>query len=252
MADDTIDLLKIKIETAKRELPLETINAINAVDWRAAILSLREKHGYTFEQLGDLELETELVLCGLVNPADYQKELETRMGISRAAANELVNEMNEMVFKKIREELIKNTERKKIFANKITEGKETKTDTAILSNAGIEIIEKNNLLPEIPGVDAIINAKREEILKKIEKPASSIPVKPAEIPVFTSTQPVKPATTEVKEVNPLIAQKLSSAFQVGVVKTEHTLDNITKVNAPSPVNVKNKIPGGDPYRELPE
>ena len=118
MNNDTVDLLKIKIETAKRELPVETLNAINAIDWRVAILGMRDKHGYNFEQLGDLELETELVLCGLVSPEDYPKELEKRMGISPAAVNELMNEMNDLVFKKIREELIKNTEHEKRFGKR--------------------------------------------------------------------------------------------------------------------------------------
>jgi len=116
--DDTIDLLQIKIEKAKAALPAETVNATAAVDWKAAILGLRGKHGYTFEQLGDLELETELLLCGLLTPSDYPKELENRMKISRSAANELVSEMNDLVFKKIQAEMIKNVERKKVFAKK--------------------------------------------------------------------------------------------------------------------------------------
>src|SRR3989344_8250803 len=164
---DTVDLLKIKIEKAKRGLSLETVNAINAIDWKATILGMRAKKGYTFEQLGDLELETELLLAGLVSPENYPKELEKRMGISGAAANELVNEMNELVFKKIREELVKNTERKKIFQRETTpslqpepehsplaggegvaspdkgrlEGLGVKNDTIILNKAGIEIFD---------------------------------------------------------------------------------------------------------------
>src|SRR3989338_4976303 len=114
--DDTIDTLKIKIDAARRNLSEETKVAIEAVPWKIAILGMREKKGYSFEQLGDLEIETELLLCGLLNPQDYPKELEKRMGISRAQADDLVNEMNEVVFRKIREELIKNTERKRIFA----------------------------------------------------------------------------------------------------------------------------------------
>ena len=116
--DNTTDLLQIKIEQAKAKLPAETINAIAAVDWRASILGLRAKKGYTFEQLGDLEIETELLLCGLVSPKNYTEELERRMGISKSAANELANEMNNLVFEKIREELIKNIERKKNFKEK--------------------------------------------------------------------------------------------------------------------------------------
>ena len=138
--DDTTDLLKIKIEEAKRELPLETVNAIDAVDWRAAILELRSKFGYTFEQLGDLELETELLLCGLIGGEDYPKELENRLKITKTATNELVNEMNNLVFQKIQEELIKNIERKKIFQVSVKDEKKDTSDTEVLNSAGIEIV----------------------------------------------------------------------------------------------------------------
>ena len=141
--NDTVDLLQIKIEKARRELPTETINAINAVDWREAILALRTKKGYTFEQLGDLELETELLLCGLLAPEDYPKEIEKRMGISKIAANELADEMNNSVFKKIREELIKNTERKKVFQKR----QESQKENSIFSSAGIEIVGEKDIHP---------------------------------------------------------------------------------------------------------
>src|SRR3989344_7627667 len=110
---DTMDLLQTKIDNAKSELSEDTLQAIAAVPWQATILKMRETKGYSFEQLNDLEIETELVLCGLLHPADYPKELENRMHISRAVAEELVNEMNAQVFTKIKGELIKNMGRKK-------------------------------------------------------------------------------------------------------------------------------------------
>ena len=205
--DDTIDLLKIKIEKAKRDLPLEAVNAIDAVDWRAAILSLRDKSGYTFEQLGDLELETELVLCGLVNAVNYPRELETRMQISRAQANELVNEMNELVFKKIKEELIKNSERKKVFANKNV------------------VIKKEE--------------KIEEKIEKINEVKERLPI---------------PEKLEIKGevIHPMLAQKFSGSVQTPIVKTEHTLENITKT---APEIRKAPLaypPKKDPYRLSPD
>ncbi len=264
--DETVDLLKIKIEEANRKLPLETINAINAVDWRMAILGLRAKKGYSFEQLGDLELETELLLAGLVSPENYPKELQKRMGISPGAANELVNEMNDSVFKKIREEMVKNTERKKIFArnsnnenipplparpagglnNKeenegrflnsnsphpnplLVKERGDTNDAQILRKEGIEIIDKEPLL-EITGATA--SGNKEDTLKRIEAPEIS-----------TSNG-----------VHPILEQKLSGSVQIPTVKTEHSLENITKkydlvVGAPSGA-VKPKI---DPYREIPE
>ncbi len=225
---DTIDLLQIKIEKAKRELPLETVNAINAVDWKSTILGLRASKGYTFEQLSDLELETELLLCGLARAEDYPKELEKRMGISRAAANELVNEMNNLVFRKIREELIKNTERKKIYEK--NEQKNT-SDSQILKSVGIEIVEKETLptiekleLTTAPVAGERFKEIRKEVLEKIENP---------------------------EPIHPILIQKLSTPVQAPMVKTDHSIENITKTanETRTPVPQKPKV---DPYREIPE
>ena len=232
MNNDTVDLLKIKIEKAKRELPLETINAINAVDWRMAILGLRTKMGYTFEQLSDLELETELVLCGLVSPENYPKELEKRMGISKAAVNKLVNEMNDLVFKKIREEFIKNTERKKIFQRSERSEEKNANDTQILSSTGIEIMEKKELLPEIMPTEISANINREDMLIKIEKPDTY----------------AKSYDILKEEMYPILAQKLSTSVQIPTVKTEYSLPNF-QPSSQNETNPKNKI---DPYREMPE
>ncbi|MFH1201102.1 MAG: hypothetical protein V1484_02110 [bacterium] len=189
--DNIIDLLQIKIEQAKAQLPEDTQNAISAVDWKAVILGMRGKRGYSFEQLGDLEIETELLLCGLLNPENYSKELEKRMRLSKTEVNDLVKEMNSLVFTKIKENLIKNIERKKIFA---------------------EQTPVNEIIPASP-------ASGSEKLESMPPP-------------------------------PILAQKLSDSFQVPIVKTEHTLENITK--SPNTDSGIVKSPGIDPYRETPD
>ena len=252
MTNDIIDLLQIKIEKAKANLPVETANATAVVDWKAAILGLREKKGYSFEQLGDLELETELLLCGLVSPEKYPQELETRMKISKAEANEMVNIMNEQVFAKIRAEMIKNTERKKIFAGTVggissppygggvPEGRggdsnyhpkpllnQGGEENQILTSAGSQVT-----MPDLPARTMDLRHEglvenREDILKKVENP---------------------------EPVHPILAQKLSGPFQTEVVETEHSLNNISKKITPSPMGSDVKIDrlNIDPYREHPE
>ncbi len=157
--NDPTDLLQIKIEQAKAQLSENTLNAIATVPWQAEILKMRETKGYSFEQLGDLEIETELLLCGLLSPENYPKELESRMKISKAQVNELVNEMNKQVFAKIKENLMKNTEQKDIFIKKQIppEGsnnteKEEKSNTQVLESAGIEIIPEKLELTAPPQI----------------------------------------------------------------------------------------------------
>lgn len=139
------DLLQIKIEKAKAQLPPGALEAINSVDWKAAIAEMVGNKGYSIEQLGDLGLETELLLAGLLSPEDYPKELQNRMGISKAQADELVKEMNEKVFKKIKDRLIENTEQK--------------TPALTREGLGEDLSNGNNHLET-----------REEILARIEKP----------------------------------------------------------------------------------
>ncbi|TSC77982.1 MAG: hypothetical protein G01um101424_116 [Parcubacteria group bacterium Gr01-1014_24] len=211
-----IDLLQIKIEKARAALPAETLNAIAAVDWKAAILGMRAKKGYTFEQLGDLELETELLLCGLLAPGGYPKELENRMKISRAQANELVNEMNDLVFKKIREELIKNTERKKIFANKMTP----------------PLRPESKHSPLAGGEDkASLDKGR---LEGFGEKKESLPI---------------PGKLELETAHPILAQKLSGSFQIPMVKTDHSLKNLQPSSTQNGTIPKKPV---DPYREIPE
>jgi len=240
--DDTIDLLQIKIEKAKAQLSNDTIGAINAVDWKAVILGLRAKKGYNLEQLEDLELETELLLCGLVSPEDYPRELQNRMKISRTQASNLVNEMNEQVFAKIKAELIKITERKAKFATTEEESiksvfetsvldntkEEEKKNTQILNSAGIEILKENNkeTLP---------------ITEKLELPKGEEPAHPQE-------------QSRVDGIRPILTQKLSSPVKIPSVKTDYSLDNLTKNGE---VPVKPTPPGAypknaDPYRLPPE
>jgi len=212
--NDPIDLLQIKIEKAKAQLPEDTRNAIDAVDWKAVIFEMREKKGYSFEQLGDLEIETELVLCGLLSPGEYSKELEKRLELPKSEVNDLVKEMNSLVFAKIKENLIKIIEGKKVSIDKpipeeVPDTKEEiENNTKILSSAGIEII------PTIP---------------------TSEPTLPRE-------EPKKPEETPPP---PIFAQKLSGDVKTDVVETEHSLKNLTTAPISYP-------PKADPYRLSPD
>ncbi len=264
--DNTIDLLKIKIERAKEQLPIETLNAIAAVDWKAAILALRERKGYSFEQLGDLETETELVLCGLVSSTEYPKELQHRMNISKAEVDELVQEMNVAVFSKIKEELIKNTERKKIFQKKNAE------EARSMDISPVPPVSINTPPPVIDKVDAAVLQKAGIEVDKvvdIDKPAQDIfstgGISTAQLEPARNASSIADAGGENREEllkkieNPeppqsLLAQKLSNTVQTPTTTTDHVLDNISKPNTDTHIpvvekSIKTKI---DPYREIPE
>ena len=240
--DTNKDELQKKIDAANAELSQQTRGAINAVNWKSAILSIKEKKGYSLEQLGELETEVELLLCGLTNPENFPNELETRMKISKADTETLVNEMNESIFKKIRDELMKNEQTETKIA-------EDKKNTDILKSAQIEIIPTSpSISPDIGILEK--SETSTDILSKIENPEL------INNPVSSISQDGK---IEDKKIQSISAQKLSGSFQIPTVKTEYSLNNISKQGAPVNSNpvpiltdtspVKPKI---DPYREIPE
>lgn len=233
MIDENIDLLQVKIEKAREKLPKETREAISSVNWRGVILSMKDKKGYNLEQLSALELETELLLCGLVNPLNYQQELEMRMGIHKSQSEILVNELNELIFKKIKDSLISISSKKKNISSIEIETVVPKRDFTInnikqeekevLTNAGIEVVvdkKESNVKKEEP------LENREDMLVKVENPVP---------------------TTIPKTTNSISAQKLAEPFKMTKTQTEYSLNNITKQNTDE-LSQKTETKKVDPYR----
>lgn len=235
--NDEVDLLQIKIERAKQALPPETLVAINSVDWKGFIAGLRDRKGFSIEQIGDLELETELLLAGMTNPDNYPAELTSRLNIPRAKVDELINEMNEGIFKPIREQLIKGSGKIEKVKNPIIVPKKeirlnvtpssptiTKNDTSVLQNAGIQVLQKT----EEKKIDQPME-KREDMLAIVEKPELEL-------------------VKAIDKTPSLSEAKLGGTFKMPSVKTEYSLGNISKTDAPDAGNVKQDIPSADPYR----
>lgn len=230
MIDEDLDLLQIKITNARKTMPQESLDAIDAVDWRKVIFDMKERKGYTFEQLGDLEIETELLLCGLINPLDYPKELEKRMKISEEQAKMLVNEMNEFVFKKVRSLLVKNIEEKKLSAAPTIRTKVLSNDDMLLKDMGIEVNkveEKREILEVTPQSERNLEGEA-EMIRDIENP-NLIKKSPAQ---------------------PILAQKLGGSFKMPGKQTEYDLNKVSKKEVE--VTVKAPLPNIDPYRINPE
>ncbi|MFA6274304.1 MAG: hypothetical protein WC662_04030 [Candidatus Paceibacterota bacterium] len=225
-----IDPLQIKIERAKANLPKETLAAIDSVDWKNIILGLKDTKGYSYEQLWDLEIETELMLYGLTDPKNYPKELATRMNLPRVQVDLLINELNESIFKKIRDYLINNGEIKKEEKYNPSQPPLIKGDLEDFDKAGINIIKK--IEPKIP---ENLTESRDSMLAKVENPEN----------------------INKEKIQSISSQKLSSSFQIPTIKTEYSLTNLSKqATSPDPklnsTNTQTPKPTIDPYRLTPE
>ncbi|HAS80997.1 MAG: hypothetical protein UR25_C0003G0161 [Candidatus Nomurabacteria bacterium GW2011_GWE1_32_28] len=234
----TIDLLQIKINKAREELPKETIEAIDAVDWKSIIIKMREEKGYSFEQLENLEIETELLLCGLTNTENYPKELETRMNLPKAQIDELVNEINEKVFRKIREELVMRVEKNK-KTNKNTE------------NINENLIEsREEMLKHIENTQSINNyelriTNEDKDKKQLGITNFELEITDGKDKSITNGQlPITNLEEKKKDTPSLLSQKLSGSFNIPTVETNHSIPNVTKISERN----KPELTRVDPYR----
>ena len=220
MTDDIIKRIKEKFDS----LPKEIQDIILSSNYQDSLLEIGRKYQLNVEQMGIMEQETTIAMMGLTPTTDFEKELTRELNIDSAKSSEIAKDISEKIFFKIRE-LLKSwsmgTEIELAPEKQNPVHEEMRHEVNVLSKAGIELVpEKLELTtPEKP----IEN--REHILGKIEKP---------------------------EEIHPILTQKITSSFQAPIVKTEHTLENITKTSAPAKTNTPPAPSKVDPYREIPE
>ncbi len=216
MSDANNNILRLKIEQAKAAMPEESRLAVSAVDWKPKILAMRQEKGYSFAQLEALETRTEMLLCGLLNTEEYPTELSKSMGIDRVQAGLLIEELNEKIFGRIREELVKIIERKKSIQNKTAPEELPET-----------LETRDEILKEIQKTDQKNATGKEPFTRASEM---RIEEQPEELGDGT---------------HPILMEKLAGMVEAPKVESDHSLPNVS----PASREEKAKPPTADPYRE---
>jgi len=229
MDENTTKIIKERFDA----LPESVQEVILSSNYQNTLIQIGQQFNLNVEQLGKLEVETTMTMMALVPMADFETELTHELGIDKEKGIQIVRDINEKVFLKIRDLLkLMNTptgeeptvdesvEETQIKVSRIDsmmpkkiEIKEPEHNNEVQTfrNAGIEILPEENNLP---------------VTEKLE------------IPTIQKPAPVVPTPS-------ILAQKLSAPMQTPAVKTDHTLPNITPLSTPSK-------PAVDPYREIPE
>ena len=97
--------LKKEILRRFEKLPRDIQQVILSSDFPSKIEEIRKKHNLTDEQAADLNNESTFVMIGLERPADFVDNIQDALKLSQESANAIAIEVNEMVFKEIRESL---------------------------------------------------------------------------------------------------------------------------------------------------
>lgn len=204
MDEDTTKIIKEKFDA----LPKEIQEVILSSNYEETLLEIGKQYNLNVEQLGILEREATLVMMGLTPTKNFEAELTHELNLDKTKGAQIVKDINEKIFLKIRSLLkLMNTpigeepSLEEMEENQIPvsteEGKKPAStesslggdDTKILNSAGIQII------PASPAGGPADNEKEEKFKK---------------------------------DMDAILTKKLSTSVQNPMVRTEHTLDNITK------------------------
>ncbi len=125
------------IEEKIAQLPEYIRTALAQMNWSSEILSIGKKHGLHVDQMGALQTETAMVLVGLVHPDEYSKNLHQELSLPQDKINAIVADVNEKIFKNIRQALIDFITTQDSTAD--VGQTEEEIEESILKKTGIEI-----------------------------------------------------------------------------------------------------------------
>ena len=104
----------IKEEVGK--LPKEAQEAINSFDWATVTEEIGKKYLLNESEVNDFQVETLLVLVGLVNPRFYTTNIENNVGTPKDDAEKMADEAFDKIFTPISDSIEENV--KKDLKNK--------------------------------------------------------------------------------------------------------------------------------------
>jgi hypothetical protein len=218
-------------------LPPELKQAINSVDYAQKLQEIVKNNKLMIDQAGKLEAETTLVIAGIEPLDKYLKNLVTNVGLSKIQASVVAHDVNELIFKNIRESLKKINdylleedkaleEKQNELKNQTTEKETPKIEDVQkeMSDMGIELRE--NTLPEIA--------------PKIDVPMTQNNTQKIVEPIHENIPPVK------NIVETKMTENITIPKKDVIVEEKSKLPNKFQPNTNQPSSEKK---GGDPYRE---
>jgi hypothetical protein len=166
-------------------LPLDVQTAMSSVDTIGKMQSIGQKHELHIDQIGELGKETGLVMLGLTHPSAYVKNLTERLNLDRGKATEIARDVNEQIFKPIRESL----KRIHSMEGDSSENASLPPDSPLETSS---IMQDDDL--------ARLEARREEMIKKETSTKES---------VLAGASEIKTSSTEDIDDMSIHEQKLS-------------------------------------------
>lgn len=157
----TLEEIQKKFES----LPEDLKWAIMAAKVDDNIIEIGQAQNLNVEQMGQLSLETHMVMFGFTHPDKFEESIKGSLNLSDEKTRAIVNAVNEKILKGIREAMKssqvveENTEEEV----PVPEAEDEEKNTQVLSEHGIEILpagtEQKKELPNIEKIHPLLTGK---------------------------------------------------------------------------------------------
>ena len=97
--NNTLKLIKERFDA----LPESIKEIIMSSNYQNDLIEISKKYNLNVEQMGILERETTMVMMGLTNPNNFEAELTRELHVDTTKGSQIVKDINEKIFLKIRE-----------------------------------------------------------------------------------------------------------------------------------------------------
>lgn len=221
--------------------------AVNKVNYRSTIYTIARSYNLNVTQMGALENAVTDLINGKINPDDFEDILEKNTELPSDEVFKIATEVNDKILSKIRESL------KSLSVKE--EGLE-KIDT---SDIGIPVNTPNHNQNTVIDLDIhkdieLPTLKQQEIKTRKEvSPTIKNQIQEEKLELKGEVQKEIPNIPKIT-LSPLLMQKLNGNFKKEMTTTDHSLNNLTKIN-PTNQTPRPPIsypPQKDPYRMNPE
>jgi hypothetical protein len=217
------------------KLSPEIQDAISASNYHDTLYKLASEAGLKVADMAVLESITTDTILGITLPDKFEARVKSSLPIEKEKLTALVNLINDQILRQIRNKMMEQTSPIKstntpVDISKTPETQIKKSEEFVLNRAGIKI--ENSALERKPDMSV-----PELGSGKVE--AAKYAADPAAMPIKANPPAMK------------IDQKFINSVKIPAVKTEHTIDNLTK-GIKNIDSVVGKTPKIDPYREIPE
>ncbi len=251
-----------QIKELFEKLPADVQEATSSVGVANILQKTGEKYRLHVDKIDELFDETTLVMLGPTHPQDYLANLKRRLQIPDDMARDLVADVNEQIFKPIRESLKKIHGVGEVGSEKLEVGSPSSSnsqsptsniqseaespalnqaDKKILADSGIEI--EPPPMPEIAPATEQNTPKKSELLEALENPAIELKESISMPAGFTLIKKSAPEPAAISSPS----EKLTGTVKSPSTESAYEAKSLPQKGAVQMMPPKKSEP--DPYRE---